>query len=60
MNGNHPVTRRGFCQLYIIRCPLANTAVSAIYALLQRKSQDTYENLLLAVKLPADVSGVCL
>ncbi|KAK2162597.1 hypothetical protein LSH36_95g01012 [Paralvinella palmiformis] len=39
----------GFCRLYIIRFPLGNTAVSAIYALLQRKSQDTYENRLRAI-----------
>ncbi|KAK2151041.1 hypothetical protein LSH36_378g02055 [Paralvinella palmiformis] len=48
MDGNH-VAPHGFCQLYIIRCPLGNTAVSAIYALLQRKSQHTYENLLRAI-----------
>ena len=50
MDGNHAVAPRGLCQLYImIRCPLGNTAVSAIQALLQRKSQDTYENLLHAI-----------
>ena len=49
MDGNHAVAPPGFCQLYVIRCPLGNTAVSTLYALLQRKSQETYENLLHAI-----------
>ncbi|KAK2161312.1 hypothetical protein LSH36_119g13033 [Paralvinella palmiformis] len=36
MDGNRAVAPRGFCQLYIIRCLLGNTVVSAIYALLKR------------------------
>ena len=36
MDGNQAVAPHGLCQLYIIRCLLGNTAVSAIYALLKR------------------------
>ena len=46
MDGNFDVAPEGFCQLYVIRCPLGNTAVSCAYALLQRKSQEAYEQLL--------------
>ena len=49
MDGNPAVAPPGFCQLYVIRCPLGNTAVSTLYALLQRKSLETYENLLHAI-----------
>ena len=28
MDGNHAVAPPGFCQLYVIRCPLGNTAVA--------------------------------
>ena len=30
MDGNHAVAPPGFCQLYVIRCPLGNTAVSTL------------------------------
>jgi len=43
MDGNHAVDHTRFCQLYFIRCPLGNTTVSRLYALLQRKSQETYD-----------------
>ena len=49
MDGNYVVAPEHFCQLYVIRCPLGNTAVSTVYALLQRKSQATYELLLQAI-----------
>ncbi|KAL8622919.1 hypothetical protein ACOMHN_027040 [Nucella lapillus] len=49
MDGNHAVAPEHFCQLYVIRCPLGDTAVSTVYALLQRKSQATYELLLQAI-----------
>ena len=49
MDGNHTVAPTGFCQLYVIRCPLGNTARSMLYALLQRQSQETYDNLLHAI-----------
>ena len=40
---------RGFTQLYVIRVPLGNTAVSVVFVLLQRKSQQTYVALFQAV-----------
>ena len=46
MDGNFSVAPNNFSQLYVIRCPLGNTAVSTVYALLQRKSRETYEYLL--------------
>ena len=49
MDGNHAVAPQGFKQLHVIRCPLGNTAISVVYALLQRKTQETYEILLRAV-----------
>ena len=35
--------------LYIIHVPLGTTTVAAVYALLQRKTQDTYEDLFTAI-----------
>ncbi|KAL8574346.1 hypothetical protein ACOMHN_057338 [Nucella lapillus] len=49
MDGNHAVAPEHFWQLYVICCPLGDTAVSTVYALLQRKSQATYELLLQAI-----------
>ncbi|KAL8593787.1 hypothetical protein ACOMHN_041261 [Nucella lapillus] len=49
MDGNHAVAPEHFCQLYVIRCLLGDTAVSTVYALLQRKLQATYELLLQAI-----------
>ncbi|KAK2147155.1 hypothetical protein LSH36_567g01057 [Paralvinella palmiformis] len=49
MDGNHAVAPTGICQLYVIHCPLGNTAVSTLYPLLQRKSQESSDNLLQAI-----------
>ena len=38
-----------FTHLYVIRVPLGNTAVSVVYAFLQHKTQNTYEQLFTAV-----------
>ena len=40
---------QGFLQLYVIRVPIGNTAVSTTFACLQNKTQDTYEILLQAM-----------
>ncbi|XP_041372658.1 uncharacterized protein LOC121385930 [Gigantopelta aegis] len=40
---------RGFMQLYVIHVPLGNTAVSTVYAVLQRKSLPSYVELFQAV-----------
>ena len=46
MDGNFAMAPRHFLQLYIIRVPLGNTAVTTVYALLQRKTQETYQDLI--------------
>lgn len=38
-----------FLQVYVIRVPIGNTAVSSVFACLQTKTQDPYEALLQAV-----------
>ncbi|KAK2165762.1 hypothetical protein LSH36_45g01033 [Paralvinella palmiformis] len=55
------VDSHGLCQLYIIYADLLATLLfSAIYPLLEGNSQDTYENLLLALNLPVDVTNVSI
>ena len=49
MDGNYAMAPQGFLQLYVIRVPLGNTAVSTVYAVMQRKSQASYEELLQTV-----------
>lgn len=49
MDGNFGIAPPGFSQLYIIRVPVGESAITAIYALLQRKTQASYEQLLRAV-----------
>ena len=50
MDGNFAMAPRpGFLQMYIIRVPLGSTAVTTVYALLQRKSQEIYEEMLRAI-----------
>ena len=49
MDGNCAMAPPGFLQLYVIRVPIGTTAVSSVYALLQHKTQETYEELLRAV-----------
>ena len=45
MDGNFDLAPRFFSQLYVIRVKMENFCVTAAYCLLQRKSQDTYEEL---------------
>ena len=47
MDGTFKVAPTIFTQLYVIRVPLADSAISCIYAFTQRKGRDTYESLLL-------------
>lgn len=49
MDGNYAMAPQDFLQLYVIRVPIGNTAVSTVFACLQTKTQDTYEILLQAV-----------
>jgi hypothetical protein len=49
VDGNFSMAPRGFMQLYIIRVPLGTTAVTTVYALLERKSLQCYQELFQAV-----------
>lgn len=49
MDGTFDVAPRIFSQLYVIRAPLGESAVSCVYALLCDKSRSTYEELLNAI-----------
>ena len=49
VDGNFSMAPRGFMQLYVIRVPLATTAVSAVYALMERKSQQCYQERFQAI-----------
>ena len=49
MDGNFAMAPPGFLQLYVIRVPLGSTTIGVTYALLQRKTQDTYEELFQAL-----------
>ena len=46
VDGNFGMSPELFMQLYIIRVPLDETAVTALYILLERKTQATYEEML--------------
>ena len=49
MDGNFKMSPKLFMQLYVIRVPLGETAVSVVYILLQKKTQTTYEEMLKAI-----------
>ena len=49
MDGNFKMSPKLFMQLYVIRVPLVETAVSVVYILLQKKTQTTYEEMLKAI-----------
>lgn len=49
MDGTFSTARNLFEQLYIIRAPLVESAVSCIYALLKGKSQEIYEDMFQAI-----------
>ena len=49
MDGCFAMASAGFLQLYVIHAPLGETTVQVVYAFLQRKSQETYEELLNAI-----------
>ena len=46
MDGNFSIAPPQFSQLYIIRIPVGESAVTAAFAILQRKCQSTYRMLL--------------
>lgn len=45
MDGNFQMAPKQFMQLYIIRVPFGDITVSTVYCFLQKKSQETYEEL---------------
>ena len=49
MDGNFSMAPPLFQQLYVVRLPLGETAISVAYALLTNKTQQTYEELLEAL-----------
>ena len=49
MDGNFAMAPKVFQQLYVIRVPLGDTAVSCAYALLSHKTRDCYEEMLQAI-----------
>ena len=49
MDGNFSMAPPLFQQLYVVRVPLGETAISVAYALLTNKMQQTYEELLEAL-----------
>ena len=48
MDGNFSVAPNIFMQLYVIRVPLGNSAISAVYGLLPNKQQRSYEAVIKA------------
>ena len=49
MDGTFSVAPTIFKQLYAIRVPLSNSSVGVAYALLQNKTQETYEEMMRAI-----------
>jgi len=50
MGGTFDTAPNIFSQLYVIRAPLGESSVSCVYALLNDKSQSTYEKLIIAIQ----------
>ena len=57
MDGNFAMSPAIFQQLYVIRVPLGETAVSCVYAFLSGKSQIIYEELLQSIVDGCDKLG---
>ena len=51
MDGTHSTAPGIFNQIYIIRAPLGETAVTCVYALLAGKSQEVYESILVPFRI---------
>lgn len=49
MDGNFHLAPPEFAQLYVIRAETGQSAITCIYALLERQNRETYEELLEAV-----------
>ena len=49
MDGNFRVAPNEFTQLYVIRCPNGGSTITCVYALLQNKTRQSYEEVLNSV-----------
>ena len=49
VDGNFSMAPRHFLQLYIIRVPLSETCITAAYCIMQRKTRNSYSELLRTV-----------
>jgi hypothetical protein len=49
MDGNFGISPKLFLQLYVIHAPLADRSVPCVYALMECKTQESYEELLTAI-----------
>ena len=58
MDGNFAMAPPGFLQMYVIRVPLGNTAITTVYGLLQNKSQATYDDMFRAIMNHCEVLGL--
>lgn len=58
MDSNSDQAPKGFPQLYAILVPLGECSVSVVYALMTRKTQETYEELLSAVASVCESLGL--
>jgi len=58
MDGNFAMAPPQFLQLYVIHVPLGDTTVPAAYALLQRKSEETYRELFQVISDHCEELGV--
>ncbi|CAN7984762.1 unnamed protein product, partial [Ixodes hexagonus] len=56
MDGNFTMAPRLFLQLYILHVPLGETAVPVVYAFMENKAQDSYEELPNAVVAAAEAT----
>ena len=57
MNGNFAMAPKIFDQLYVIRAPMGDSAVSCVYALLLGKSQAVYEEMFRGMEVKCGELG---
>lgn len=46
MDGNFAMAPKQFEQVYVIRVPIGETAVTVAYCLLEKKDEETYKEML--------------